>query len=123
MPRSRRRLLNPLLWAVVGWLGAIVAGVVSHRLSGRWMIAAHLDEILVGLLFGGMRWLHGEWRVERVHHTHEVDGRVREALVVLQHGTSESSKSTAVQTILDALDKQRASHPEPQRPGKTGTPS
>lgn len=112
MTMTARRLVTPLLWAILGWVCAMIANAVSFELSLRWSPLMHVGEIFMGLLFGTMRWLHGSWRV--VYAPDRVDEKVRGALVVLQHGTKDSDKSKAVAVIVAALDQKESSrrHPE-----------
>jgi len=103
---------NALAWAFVGWLVAVCANAVSHELSQHWMIAAHSDEVIIGVLFGFMRWVHGEWRVERTHASQKIEAKVRDALVILgnpDHSRPEQ-RAEAVNLVVEALAEHRPVH-------------
>lgn len=107
MIRTARRYINPLLWALTGWAVAIIANAITRQWAGRWAPAVHIDEIIIGLAFGAMRYIQREFKIERVYTSHEKEAKVREALTVLQYGSKDGDKDKAVRTILNMLEEQK----------------
>ena len=122
MVRTVRGWVNPILWAILAWAIAVAGNTIAHSLiqtAGHYVhspsylhLMIHADEVFVGICVGFMRWLHGEWQLETIHQTRDMEIKMRNALQVLYLGEGEELRRKAFYQILDAFEEDRPIHPE-----------
>lgn len=112
MIKTALRWVNPFLWGVVGWMVALFGNELVLVYGRRHPYLIHLDEAFAAIAFAFFRWLQGEIQVERIHHSREVERRLRGALQTLYHSTNEEHRRAAISEILRVMERERPVHPD-----------
>lgn len=122
MIRTARGYINPLLWGICGWGIAVLGNGIAHYLielfspvqmmHGYMHLLIHSDELFVGFCIGIMRWVHGNWQIEHIHQSRQMEVRIRNALQVLYLHENPDKRREALNEVLAAFDQHRPVHPD-----------